>query len=122
VSSCLEPFLLFHRLGAPCAFDEVVATCRRAGFSPRVVLEPSLLAMVITLVESGLGVSLVPGCARSLWQKTVAFRPLANRSKPIPLCVAWPRAIDSPIVGGFLETLRSQEFMIKKQMENPLFF
>ncbi len=91
-----EPFLLFHRLGAPCAFDEVVATCRRAGFSPRVVLEPSLLATVITLVESGLGVSLVPGCARSLWQKTVAFRPLANRSKPIPLCVAWPRAMYFP--------------------------
>ena len=116
-----EPFVVFHRLGNPAAFDEIVANCRRAGFSPRVVLEPSLLATVITLVESGLGVSLVPGCARSLWQKTVAFRPLANRSKPIPLCVAWPRAIDSPIVEGFLGTLRSHDFMIKKQMENPVF-
>ena len=116
-----EPFVLFNRLGAPSAFDEVIATCRRAGFSPRVILEPSYLGTVITLVESGLGVSLVPGCARTLSQKTVAFRPLAARSKPIPLCVTWPRAIDSPIVEGFLETLRSQEFLIKKQMENPVF-
>jgi DNA-binding transcriptional LysR family regulator len=112
-----EPFVLFNRLGAPSAFDQVIATCRRAGFSPHVVLEPSSLATVITLVESGLGVSLVPGCARSLSQKTVAFRPLANRSKPIPLCVAWPRATDSPIVEAFLETLRSQGLAIKKQME-----
>jgi DNA-binding transcriptional LysR family regulator len=116
-----EPFVLFHRLGNPSAFDEIVAICRRAGFSPRIVLEPSLLATVITLVESGLGVSLVPGCARSLWQKTVAFRPLASRSKPLVLCVAWPRPIDSPIVEGFLETLRSQECVIKKQMQNPVF-
>ena len=116
-----ERFVLFNRLGAPSAFDQVIATCVGAGFSPHVVLEPSSLATVITLVESGLGVSLVPGCARSLWQKTVAFRPLATRSKPIPLCVAWPRATDSPIVEAFLETLRSQGLTIKKQMENPVF-
>ena len=116
-----EPFVLFHRFGYPAGFDEIVAACRRVGFSPRVVLQPGLLATVITLVESGLGVSLIPGCACGLQQKTVAFRPLAIRSKPIPLCVAWPRTIDSPIVKGFLETLRSQEFVIKKQMENPVF-
>jgi DNA-binding transcriptional LysR family regulator len=115
-----EPFVLFHRRGAPSAFDEVVATCRRAGFSPNVVLEASLLATVITLVESGLGVSLVPGCAQNLPQKTVVFRPLAARPKPLPLCAAWPRAVDSPTVGAFLEILRNQDSVIKKQMEDPL--
>ena len=115
-----EPFILFPRLAAPSAFDQIIATCHRAGFSPHILLEPNTLATVITLVESGLGVSLVPCCARSLSQKTVAFRPLATRSKPIPLCVVWPRATDSPIVEAFLETLRSQELAIKKQMESPL--
>jgi NAD(P)-dependent dehydrogenase (short-subunit alcohol dehydrogenase family) len=49
-----EPFVLFHRLGAPSVFDEITALCRRAGFSPKVTIEPSLLATVITLVESEL--------------------------------------------------------------------
>ena len=111
-----ERFILFNRLGAPSAFDQIIATCRGAGFSPHIILEPSSLAAVITLVESGLGVSLVPGCARSLPQKTVAFRPLATRSKPISLCVVWPRATDNPAVEAFLEILRSQELAIKKQM------
>jgi DNA-binding transcriptional LysR family regulator len=114
-----EPFVQFHRGGAPHVFDEVVATCRRAGFSPRVVLEPDLLATVITLVESGLGVALVPGCARSLAHSSVVFRPLAARSEAIALCVAWPRAIDSPTLEAFLEILRDQESSIKKQMEDP---
>jgi DNA-binding transcriptional LysR family regulator len=116
-----EPFVLFHRIGAPSVFDEITALCRRAGFSPQVTVEPNLLSTVITLVESGLGVSLVPGCARSLSQKSVAFRPLAKRSRPIPLCVAWPRAIDSPALQVFLEVLHSQESMIKKEMEDPEF-
>jgi hypothetical protein len=116
-----EPFVLFHRIGAPNVFDEITALCRRAGFSPQVTVEPSLLSTVITLVESGLGVSLVPGCAQSLSQKNVAFRPLAKRSRPIPLCVAWPRAIDSPALQVFLEVLHSQEPTIKKEMEDPEF-
>src|SRR5260370_21925178 len=50
-----EPFVQFHRKGAPGLFDEVVAVCRRAGFSPRIVNEPNFMATAMTLVESGLG-------------------------------------------------------------------
>ena len=39
-----EPFVQFHRKGAPGLFDEVIATCRRTGFSPRIVNEPNFMA------------------------------------------------------------------------------
>jgi LysR substrate binding domain. len=55
-----EPFVRFHRKGARGLFDEVIAVCRRAGFSPRIVNEPDFMATVLTLVESELGISLVP--------------------------------------------------------------
>ena len=61
-----EPFVQFHRKGARTLFDEVIAVCRRAGFSPRIVNEPDFMATVLTLVESGLCVSIVPRCVASL--------------------------------------------------------
>jgi hypothetical protein len=45
-----EPFVLFHRVGAPSLFDEAVAMCRRAGFSPKVRHEPDLMTTVFVLV------------------------------------------------------------------------
>jgi len=35
-------------------FDEVIAVCRHAGFSPRIVNEPNFMATVLALVESAL--------------------------------------------------------------------
>src|SRR5262249_18758757 len=51
-----EPFVQFHRKGVRSLFDEAIAVCRRAGFSPRIVNEPDFMATLMTLVESGLGV------------------------------------------------------------------
>ena len=78
----------FHRKGAFALFDEVLATCRRAGFSSRIVNEPNFMATVMTLVESGLGVSVVPRCVWSLNRPLVVMRPIVPESDRIPLCVA----------------------------------
>jgi DNA-binding transcriptional LysR family regulator len=113
-----EPFVLFHRVGAPGLFDEAVAMCRRAGFSPKVRHEPDLITTVFLLVESGLGVSLVPGCARGFEQQKTIRRPLAVRSTPICLCAIWPRGSRSPTVEPFLNILRAQRPAIQKQIAN----
>jgi DNA-binding transcriptional LysR family regulator len=101
-----EHFVLFHRAGAPALFDEAVAMCCRAGFSPQVRHEPDLMTTVFVLVESGLGVSLVPGCARGLQQQKTIRRPLTVQSKPMPLCAVWPRSSQSPTLEAFLDILR----------------
>ena len=49
-----ERFVQFHRKGARTLFDEIIAVCRRAGFSPTIVSEADFMASVLTLVESGL--------------------------------------------------------------------
>ena len=38
-----ESFVLFHQVGAPGLFDEVVGMCRQAGFSPKVRHETDLM-------------------------------------------------------------------------------
>jgi LysR substrate binding domain len=47
-----EPFVLFHRAGAPELFDGIVGLCSRAGFTPRVVNEADLMQ---TVLDSGRG-------------------------------------------------------------------
>src|SRR5882724_6807934 len=113
-----EPFVQFHRKGAPGLFDEVIATCRRTGFSPRIVNEPNFMATVMTLVESGLGVSLIPRCVRSLNRPHVVICPITPKSERIPLCVAWRKSANNPTLTEFLELLRAAIPSIKTQMES----
>jgi DNA-binding transcriptional LysR family regulator len=109
-----EAFVLFHRVGAPGLFDEAVAICRRAGFSPKVRHEPDLLTTVFILVECGLGVSLVPGCARGFERQKTIRRPLVVPSNPMPLCATWPRGSHSPTRDAFLDILRAHKPVIQK--------
>ena len=110
-----EHFVLFHRVGSPLLFDEVVASCRRAGFSPNVRHETDLMTTVFLLVESGLGVSLVPSCERSLEKQKTIRRVLTVRSNPLCLCAIWPRGSQSPLLEAFLNILRPQIPGIQKQ-------
>jgi DNA-binding transcriptional LysR family regulator len=111
-----EGFVQFHRKGARTLFDEVIAVCRRAGFSPTIVSEPDFMPTVLTLVESGLCVSIVPSCVRSL-KRPVLIKPIIPRSARIPLSVTWRKSDQSPVLMAFLEILRELKPAIRKQME-----
>ncbi|WP_050528452.1 LysR family transcriptional regulator [Pseudorhodobacter aquimaris] len=79
-----HPFVLFVREGAPDLFDQVIGTCQRAGFSPEIVAQPNSMQAVLTGVGSGLGVSLAPGCIRTLNMVGCICRPLRDDVGPIP--------------------------------------
>jgi DNA-binding transcriptional LysR family regulator len=111
-----EPFVQFHRKGARTLFDEVIAVCRRAGFSPRIVNEPDFMATVLTLVESGLCVSIVPRCVASL-KRPLLIRSIIPKSAQIPLCVVWRKSSDNPAMLAFLEVLRASRPKIRKHMK-----
>jgi DNA-binding transcriptional LysR family regulator len=113
-----EPFVQFHRKGAPALFDEVVACCRRAGFSPRIVNEANFMATVITLVESGLGLSLIPRCVRSLNRPHVVIRPIRPGSAPIPLHAVWRKSDKNPALAAFLDILKGSTSRIRSEMQH----
>lgn len=112
-----ERFVEFHRHGAQGLFDEVISTCRRAGFSPNVICEPDLMSSVMLFVESGLCISLVPGCVRNLNHPHAVLRPIKPSSARIPLCAVWPKDLHEPVLESFLEVLRSTKAEIKERME-----
>jgi DNA-binding transcriptional LysR family regulator len=116
-----ESFVLLHRQSSPRLYDEVLALCRRAGkFSPHVVNEPDIMSTALLLVESGIGVSIVPGSVRHLLRAggLVVFCRLQPASAPLELRMSWRRAApSSPTVEAFREVVQSQREPIRAVME-----
>src|SRR5882762_6207144 len=108
-----EPFVLFHRAGAPELFDAIVGLCSRAGFTPRVVNEADMMQTVLTLVEAGEGVALVPACVSNLRGSGVVLRPVQPDTVRIPLVMVWPAGHESPALESFLRLVREHAETIR---------
>jgi DNA-binding transcriptional LysR family regulator len=99
-----EPFVLQARSRGPGFHDEVLAICRRAGFSPRVVQEGSQID-TINLVAAGIGVAIVPNSTRALRRAGVTYRPLSERPTA-QLVMIWRGKSVSPLLREFLQAVR----------------
>jgi DNA-binding transcriptional LysR family regulator len=99
-----EPFVLFpRRLGAEF-YDRLLSFCVDAGFTPRVVQEAMQWQSVVTFVETGLGVSLAPGCVERFNWPGVVYRRLPGLTTSISVCA--PSAASSPAAAAFLDAVR----------------
>ena len=63
---------------SPHYHDQIIATCVEAGFSPQIRHEARLWQTVVTMVEFGMGVALVPAALGATGGGRVVFRPLAS--------------------------------------------
>ncbi|HTR07437.1 MAG TPA: LysR family transcriptional regulator [Paraburkholderia sp.] len=73
-----EPFILFPRSVSPHYHDQIIATCVEAGFSPQIRHEARLWQTVVTMVEFGMGIALVPAALAPMGGERAVFRPLAS--------------------------------------------
>ena len=95
-----EPFVLQARSLGAGSHDQILAVCRSAGFSPRVVQEGSQ-AEVASLVASGAGVAIVPASLRAIRRAGVLYRPLHERPMT-QLDVVWRKGAALPVLNAFL--------------------
>lgn len=100
--------LCFPRRRAPAYFDEIVAHCREAGFSPRIVQEVVEIDATLGLAAAGLGVALLPASSRSLRREGVRFVPLAERGLTSRTVVIRRKDDDSPALHAFLAVARER--------------
>jgi DNA-binding transcriptional LysR family regulator len=99
-----EPFVLQARSRGPGSHDQILAVCRSAGFSPRVVQEGSQ-AEVASLVASGAGVAIVPASLRTVRRAGVLYRPLHERPMT-RLDMVWRKDATLPVLRAFLAEVR----------------
>ncbi len=115
-----ETFVEYYRRGSPALFSEIYATCRKAGFSPKAILEFEEMSSVILAVESGLGVALTLGFARGLLSRDSVVRQIKPASSKIPLCAVWLADAQEPVIESFLGALRKRKPAIRREMEREV--
>jgi DNA-binding transcriptional LysR family regulator len=104
------PFVMVERRTSLQLFDRVIRFCAEAGFSPRIVATASVSAGVLTLVQAGEGVAILPVNAQHLSPSELVFRKLPGPTPPtVDLVVAWRRGGETALVRAFLELMRSRK-------------
>ena len=96
-----EPLVVLARREGVGSHDGVLAACRAAGFAPRLAYTPSLIGTVLSYVEAGAGVGIVPDSVMTpdTPLRFVPLRPVVA----IPLVLVWPEDEDTPAVQRFRE-------------------
>jgi DNA-binding transcriptional LysR family regulator len=81
--------------------DAMLSSCRQAGFSPRLAYTPSLIGTVLSYVEAGAGVGIVPESVLTpeLPVRFILLRPIAS----VQLVLVWQEDEDTPAVQRFRE-------------------
>ncbi len=98
-----EPFVFFPRHRSALAYDEFIASCRVAGFSPAIVQEASGIS-ALGLVAAGLGVTVVAASYQALSLAGVRYVPVVGHQ--LALQVAWAADNTNTALPGFLDTAR----------------
>lgn len=101
-----ENIITASRETLPFFYDVTLKLFHDAGFVPKVHHEVGYPTMVLGLVGTGVGVSLVPTSIRNLQSAGVVFVPLQQSSRILETVLAWRRSAVLPILSEFLQVVR----------------
>lgn len=101
-----ERFVLFPREVGPGLYSQVLTICREAGFTPNVVQESRELYTTVSLVEAGVGITIVPASMRKMGWTGVMYKDLATVMAETRIDMAWHVDNSRPVVQSFLELVR----------------
>lgn len=103
-----EPFVMYSPADAYGLLAAATAACQAVGFVPEVAQEATQLATVLALVESGLGVALVPEVMRGHRAGPIAYRELVDLPDTVQttLALAYLSGLESPAAERFIALAR----------------
>lgn len=99
-----DPWVLSPRAIAPAFHDQVIALCRTAGFTPRVVQESREVHTTVGLVGAGFGVTVAPETVRRMTGTDVVFKAVPRAS--VRLSIVRSSGPLRPVVETFLNVAR----------------
>jgi DNA-binding transcriptional LysR family regulator len=109
-----ERFVTCDRAVTPTMFDAILALCTSAGFSPEISNSSETWTGILTLVEAGEGIALVPSGVRYIRTPDVVFAEILPHTTHVGLSVAWNPRNEDPVMMNFLRLVRANKDRIRK--------
>ncbi len=100
-----EEMISFYLFPEPSFGSFVMATCRKAGFEPKIAQRTGELQTALGLVAAGMGVALLPASVEHTSREGVKYIPLKKPSPTISLVAAYRKDDTSPILQLFLQVI-----------------
>jgi DNA-binding transcriptional LysR family regulator len=112
-----ERFVVCDRSTAPMYFDRIIAACAQAGFVPKIAQTSNSVSSVLTLIQAGEGVTLIPRSQQHVrFFSDLAFCPLTKSAGTIELVMAWSSERDDVAKTAFLDFIRSKREFIRSSL------
>jgi len=108
-----ERLVLAERRSNTEFFDSIVVVCAAEGFSPQIVNTSGTWSGVLTLVEAGEGIALVPSGVKTLRMRGLVFRPFEG-ALSAGLAAVWDPRREGPAVREFLRLVREHRDRLKR--------
>lgn len=96
-----EPLVILARREGVGLHDEILAACRKAGFTPRLAQTPSIIDTVLSYVESGAGIGVVPYSVASNAAKAGLKVSELKPVETVPLVMVWAEDADEAPAKAF---------------------
>jgi DNA-binding transcriptional LysR family regulator len=97
-----DSYICSPRHVGPRLYDAIIASCGKAGFSPRIVQEAIQMQTIISLVSAGIGIALVPEPIMSLKRQGVVYRRLRGAKPALEIGIAFRRDDRSAVLRRFI--------------------
>ncbi len=98
-----EPLVILARREGVGLHDAILTACQRAKFTPRLVHTPSVIHTVLSYVEAGAGIGIIPDSVAAAGAGgPLIFRPLVPMQS-VDLVMVWARSNPSPAAAAFRE-------------------
>jgi DNA-binding transcriptional LysR family regulator len=111
------PLVLLARREGAGSHDAILAACREAGVTPRLLHTPSLMDTILRYVAAGEGVGVVPDSTLGSGSEGLELVPLTPR-RTVPLVMVWHPEGDEPPVRAFRELM--EEWLAAGRMAGAL--
>jgi DNA-binding transcriptional LysR family regulator len=96
-----QPLIILARREGAGLHDEILAGCRAAGFTPRLVHTPSVVSTVLRYVEAGAGLGIIPESLGEIEDSSRWMQVPLTPQLAVPLVMVWKDAHEEPSVAAF---------------------
>ncbi|EGO62992.1 LysR family transcriptional regulator [Acetonema longum] len=115
-----EPFIVLNRQVAPCPYDFTFQLCANRGFTPKVVERPYLTEILLTLVECGEGIAILPYFTTKPYASpSLRFFKLEGEDACVEMVASWKRTNRNRSIPLFLNKAKKAVQFFQSTMELP---